>query len=148
MLTGYSDSGITNLSCVHRTISEEWWAYLSSKSFSWRSGQAIQWGGDMNQIRATLWVLGREKCTVLGKKKRYWGQECPQASSNEVSGCCWRMLTSDLKVNLRRITWRLGNSVKKRWADEQNVSLLNSFINCGVKNELERKAAGSKANTW
>lgn len=74
MLTGYSDLGITNLSCVHLTISEEWRAYLPSKSFSWRSSQAILWGSDMNQIRATLSSCYRgNDCSDNGQRLRLPG---------------------------------------------------------------------------
>lgn len=65
-----------------------------------------------------LWVLERETGTVLRRKKGFWGRN----GHPETRGV-W-LLVKDALVTWR-VTWRKlsGDSMEKRWADEQIATL-------------------------
>lgn len=60
---------------------------------------------------------------------KIWGQGWPWASrKEEVFGCCWRMYTSNVKGNLRKVIWGLVYSVEKRWADGQDTTFVTALL--------------------
>lgn len=111
--------------------------------------EVSQFNNGVILTQATLWVLRVQKGTVAGRKRGCWGRKDHRHLDRRRS--IWLLLracmSGDMTATLRQIMWRLGYSTGKSWADDQNATFFNSFINCGVKKKLEKNTAGSEDNT-